>query len=172
MRIISENKNTTNKCRCFLKSSFVRVKRLFALAYLNKDKKAIKPGKYYLPKCIIKNYNVIINGKNFYGQPINSDKKRYKEIRKLTAGQGEYYTTGCLLDYDCIKNYYRLIAIDLSKQKELHADPKTSQQIEFNGKSKSSNNRIDENQFIFVLIIVEKIKEARLKLSQGSVTVF
>ena len=76
------------------------------------------------------------------------------------------------MDYDCIKNYYRLIAVDLSKQKELHADPKTSQQIEFNGKSKSRNSRIDENQFIFVLIIVEKIKEARLKLSQGNVTVF
>ena len=76
------------------------------------------------------------------------------------------------MDYDCIKNYYRLIAVDLSKQKELHADPKTSQQIEFNGKSKSRNSRTDENQFIFVLIIVEKIKEARLKLSQGSVTVF
>ena len=43
MRIISENKNTTNKCRCFLKSSFVRVKRLFVLAYLNQDNKAIKP---------------------------------------------------------------------------------------------------------------------------------
>ena len=48
------------------------------------------------PKGIIKNYNVIINGKNFYDQPIDSSIKQYKEIRKLATGQGEDYTTGCL----------------------------------------------------------------------------
>ena len=71
--------------------------------------------KYYLPKGIIKNYNGIINGKSFYDQPIDSDVKRFEEIRKLTMGQGEDYTTGCLLDYECIKNRYRLMVIDLSK---------------------------------------------------------
>ena len=64
---------------------------------------------------IIKNYNIIISGKNFYHQPIDSDIKPYKEITKLTAGQGEDYTTGCLLDYDYIKNYCRLIVFDLSR---------------------------------------------------------
>ena len=59
--------------------------------------------------------------------------KRYDEIRKLTTGRGKYYTTGCLLDYDYIKNHYRLIAVDLSRQKELDADPKAIQQIEFVG---------------------------------------
>ena len=44
--------------------------------------------------------------------------------RKLTTGQGEDYTTGCFLDYDYIKNHYRFIAVDLSRQKELNADPK------------------------------------------------
>ena len=62
--------------------------------------KQFKTRRYYLPKNIIKNYNVIINAKNFYGQAIGSDIKRHKEIRKLTTGQGEDYTTGCLLDYD------------------------------------------------------------------------
>ena len=76
---------------------------------------------------------MIISGKNFYHQPINSDIKRYKEIRKLTTGQGEDYTTGCLLDYDYIKNHYRLIAVDLSRQKEVDADPKAIQQIKFVG---------------------------------------
>ena len=57
-------------------------------------------------KVITKNYNVIISRKNIKDQPIDSDIKRYKEIRKLTTGQGEDYTTGCLLDYDYIKNYY------------------------------------------------------------------
>ena len=49
----------------------------------------------------------------FYDQTIDSDVKRYEEIRKLTTGQGEDYATGCLLDYDYIKNHYRLIAVDL-----------------------------------------------------------
>ena len=61
--------------------------------------------------------NVIINGKNFYDLAIDPDIKRYEEIRKLTTGQDEDYTTRCLLDYDCIKNHYRLIAVDLSRQK-------------------------------------------------------
>ena len=46
------------------------------------------------------NYKVIINGKNFYDQATDLDIKRYEEITKLTTGQGEDYTTGCLLDYD------------------------------------------------------------------------
>ena len=70
----------------------------------------------YIPKGIIKNY-VIINGKNFYDQAVDSDITQYEEIRKLTTGQGEDYTTGCLLDY-YIKNNYKLIATDLNKQKE------------------------------------------------------
>ena len=60
----------------------------------------------------MKNYNAIINRNNFYDQPINSDIKQYKEIRKLTTGQGE----GCTTEfYECIKNHYGLIALDLSR---------------------------------------------------------
>lgn len=57
-------------------------------------------GIYYLLKWITNNYYVIIikKNKNFYGQPIDSDIIRYKKLRKLTAGQGEDYTIGCLLD--------------------------------------------------------------------------
>ena len=69
---------------------------------------------YYLLKGITKYYNVIINGKNFYDQPSDSDIKRYEEIRKLTTEQDEDYTTVCLLDYDYIKNHCRLISVDLS----------------------------------------------------------
>ena len=56
---------------------------------------------------------MIINRKNFYVQAIYSDIKWYAEIKKLTTVQGEDYTTGFLLDYDYIKNHYRLIAVDL-----------------------------------------------------------
>ena len=66
---------------------------------------------------------------NFYDQAIDSDIKRYEEIRKL--GRGEDYTTACLLDYEYIKTHYRLIAIDFSRRKELDAHPKAIQQVEF-----------------------------------------
>ena len=57
--------------------------------------------------------------KTFIFNSINFDIKRYKETRKLIAAQGEDYTTGCLLDYKYIKNHYRLITVDLSRQKKL-----------------------------------------------------
>ena len=128
----------------------------------NDDIKRFKIQRYYLPKGIIKNYNVIINGKNFYDQAIDSDIKRHEEIKKLTTGQGEDYTTGYLLDYGYIKNYYRLIAVDLSRQKELIADPKAIQQIEFVGQLKivdDDYNAIDADgtQSMFILRILEKI---------------
>ena len=82
---------------------------------------------YYLPESIIKNFNVIINRKIFYGQAIDYDIKRYEDIRKLATAQGE----DVFLDDSYIKNHYRLIAIDLSRQNELDADPKAIQQVEF-----------------------------------------
>ena len=93
---------------------------MYALVNSNQDgdSKIFKAQIYYLTKYVIKNYNVIINRKNFYYQPIDSDIKRYQEIRKLITGQSEY-TTGCLLDYEYIKNHYRLIALDLSRQQAL-----------------------------------------------------
>ena len=69
--------------------------------------------------------------KNFFDQPINSMIKTYKNIRKIAAGQGDDYTTGCLLDYSYLKDHYQLIAIGLSKQQALDADPRAIQQINF-----------------------------------------
>ena len=78
-----------------MESNFVGVNRLFLLVYLNRDNdvKQFKTRRYYLTKDRIKSYNVIVNGKNFYDQPIDSDIKRYKEIRKLTIVKVEDYTT-------------------------------------------------------------------------------
>ena len=97
-----------------MESNFVGVNRLFVLVYLNRDNdvKRFKTRRYYLTKGRIKNYNVIINGKNFYDQPIDSDIKRYKEIRQLTTVKVEDYTTWCLLDYEYTKDHYRSIAVD------------------------------------------------------------
>ena len=82
-------------------------------------------------------HNQKLQLKIFYDQAIDSDIRRYEEIRKITTGQVEYYTIGYLLDYEYTKNHYRLIAIDLSRQKELDADPKVIQQIEFVGQLKN-----------------------------------
>ena len=80
-----------------------------------------------IPFGIIKNYHVIINGKKFYDQAIDSDIKSFKEIRKLSTRQCEDYTIRCLLDYEYIKYHYGLIIVDLSRQKELDTDLKTIQ---------------------------------------------
>ena len=66
----------------------------------------------------------MIDGNFFFDQPINSMIKIYENIRKITIGQGDDYTTGCLLDYTYFKKYYKMVAIDLSKQQVLDADPK------------------------------------------------
>ena len=107
---------------------------------------------------------MIINGKKFYDQPVDSDIKQCEEIRKLTTGQGKDYATGCLLDYQYIKNYYRLITADSSRQKELDADSKAIQQIEFVEKLKKldgAGNVTDSSndQFMIVLTILGKKKK-------------
>ena len=82
-------------------------------------------GRSYLPGGIIKNYNIIITEKNFFGQHNDYHVKGYKEIRKLATEQGEDCTTGCVFDYEYIKNYYWLIAVDCIKGKELNTDPRS-----------------------------------------------
>ena len=68
-----------------------------------------------------------VNGRNFYDQPINDLIKQYDEVGQVSTGQGDDYTTGCLLNQAYLKNNYRLIAPDLSKQQVLDADPRTIQ---------------------------------------------
>ena len=72
----------------------------------------------------MKDYHVMIDGRNLFDHPINNDLKTYDNIRKIATGQGDNYTTGCLLDYPYFKKYYNLIATDLSKQQKLDTDPK------------------------------------------------
>ena len=101
-----------------LDSSYQGVKRLFVLAYNNtagNDQVSIDSfKKYFLPRVKIENCNIEIDGKNFYDQPINDSIKQYDEIRKITAGQDDDYTTGCLLDFAYFEKNDRLIAADLS----------------------------------------------------------
>ena len=71
----------------------------------------------------------MIDGKNFFDQPVKNDKVTYENIRKITIGQGDDYTTGCLLDYTYFKKNYKMLAIDLSNQQALDSDPRAIQQI-------------------------------------------
>ena len=121
-----------------LDASFQEVNRMFVFAFDNTnngDNKVEREshGNYFLPRVNITNYNVLIDGRNFYDQPINDQIKKYDKIRKIATGKGDDYTTGCLLDYQYFKINYQSVAVDLSKQKELDADPSAIQQIEFYG---------------------------------------
>ena len=87
--------------------------------------------KFFLPRVDIKDYNVLIDGRNFFDQNISNDFKKYKELRKVMTGRGEDYTAGSLLNDDYWKNNYKLICCNLSKQKVLDDNPKANQQIEF-----------------------------------------
>ena len=96
---------------------------MFVLAYYNTESNnqvsIDSSKKYFLPRVKIENYNIDIDGRNFYDQPINDSIKQYNEIRKISTGQGNDCTTGCLLDFAYFEKNYRIIAADLSKVKAL-----------------------------------------------------
>ena len=138
-KVETKEVDAINLKRFPLDASFQGANRLFVLAFDNTNNGANRVErdshrKYFLPRVNITNYNVLIYGRNFYDQPINDQIKKYDEIRNIAIGKGDDYTTGCLLDYQYFKDYYQLIAADLSIQKELDADPIAIQQIQFNGK--------------------------------------
>ena len=119
---------------------------------------------YYLPNVEIKDYNIIINGENLFHKPIKDNKVTYENVRKIATGQGDDYTTGCLLDYQYIKDYYKMTEVDLSKQQALDADPRAIQQINFTANlDRAGNTRI--------YFIIEEAKETILDFSQGTVKV-
>ena len=135
------NNNEEKYIRELLDSSWQGVRRLFVLAYDNKegDNKVSADSyrKYFLPRVKIENYNIEIDRRNVYDQPINDSTKQYDKIRKLSIGKVDDYTTGSLLDFTYFEKNDRLIAADLSKQKALDADSRAIQQIVFTGKTKA-----------------------------------
>ena len=116
--------------------------RLFILAFEN-DTQRTSHSNYYPQNDEIKDYNITVNGENFFDQPIKNKKITYGNIRKIAIGYGEDYTTGCLLDYPYFIETYKMIAVDLSKQKVLDFDPKAIQQINFIGNlDRAGNTRV------------------------------
>ena len=108
--LLAQNQNLNH----LVETSFQGVNRLSVLAFENDDHR-ISTKRYNLPTVEIKDYNITINGENFFDQPIKNNKVTYENIRKIATGQGDDYTTGCLLDYSYFADTYKMIAVDLSK---------------------------------------------------------
>ena len=157
--LLAQNPNLNH----LVEPSFQGVNRLFVLAFEGDDNRTAHDS-YYLPTVEIKDYNIMINGENFFDQPIKNNKVTYDNIRKIATGQGDDYTTGCLLDYPYFADTNKMIAVDLSKQQALDADPRAIQQINFTANLDSAGNAR-------VYFILEEAKETILDFSQGTVKV-
>ena len=135
--------------------TFTNVNRLFVLAYQNFDDRQ-SYDEFYLPKVLVKDYNVIIDKLAFFDLPIKSEEEAYEKI--IDISRNNKYTTGNLLDYDYFKKYFKLIAIDLSKQQVLQENKDLIQQINFTGRLTEAAN---------VFIIIEKKEKIILEFSQN-----
>ena len=104
----------------------------------------------------------MINGENFFDQPIKSNKVTYENIKKIVTSQADVYTSGCLLDYPCFKDSGKMIAVDLRKQQALEADPRGNEEINLTANlDRAGNTRI--------YFILEEAKETKLDFSKGTV---
>ena len=114
-------------------ASFQGVNKLFVLPYGSgnniTDENSYR--RYFLPRIKVTNYNIEIDGRNFYDQPVNDSIKQYDEVRKISTGKGDDYIAGCLSDFPYFERNYKIIDADLSKKKALDADSRAIQQIIF-----------------------------------------
>ena len=157
--LLAQNPNLNH----LVEPSFQGINRLFVLAFENDDDRT-SDEEYYLPTVELKDYNIVINDENLFDQPIKNNKITYDNIRKIATGQGDDYTTGCLLDYPNFTDTYKMIAVDLSKQQALDADPRAIQQINVTA-------NLDRARNTRVYFILEEAKETILDFSQGIVKV-
>ena len=134
-----------NNLNILIDSTFTNVNRLFVLAYQTADDSQ-SFSQFYLPRVMVKDFNVILILKlAFFDLPITTEEEAYEKI--IDISRNNEYTTGNLLDYDYFKEYYKLIAIDLSKQQVLQENEDLIQQINFTGRLEEAAN---------VFIIIEK----------------
>ena len=141
-----------NNLNILIDPIFTNVNRLFVLAYEqggNNDRQSFS--RFYLPNVMIKDYNVIIDKLAFFDLPIKTEEEAYEKI--IDISRNNEYTTGNLIDYDCFKKYYKLIAIDLSKQQVLQENEELIQQINLIGRLD-----INDNARANIFIIIEKKK--------------
>ena len=147
-----------NNLNILVNPTFTNVNRLFVLSYATDDENYDRQSysQFYLPKAMVKNYNVIIDKLAFFDLPIKTEEEAYEKI--IDISRNNEYTTGNLLDYDYFKKYYKLIAVDLSKQQVLQENEDLIQQINFIG-------RLEEVANVF--IIIGKKENTILEFSQN-----
>ena len=145
------NQTKTNHLNHLIDPTFIKVNRLFVLSFENEEDRT-SFSKYYVPKVEIKDFNVLIDGKSFFDVPVKNKEEAYEKIMSISKNND--YTTGNLLDYDYFSKYYKLIAIDLSKQIELE-NPDLKQQINFIG-------RYARNEGVTMFSITEKSEETNV----------
>ena len=148
-------KAVNNNLKILIDPTFTNVNRLFVLAYQTTDDRQ-SYSQFYLPKVMVKDYNVIIDKLAFFDLPIKTEEETYEKI--IDISRNNEYTTGNLLDYDYFKKYYKLISIDLSKIQVLQENEDLIQQINFIG-------RLEETANVF--IIIEKKEHTVLEFSQN-----
>ena len=145
-----------NNLNILIDPTFTNVNRSFVLAYGQDNHDRQSFSRFYLPNVMVKDYNVIIDKLAFFDLPIKTKDEAYEAI--IDIGRNNEYTTGNLLDYDYFKKYYKLIAIDLSKQQVLQENKNLIQQINFIGRLEQAAN---------VFIIIEKKEDTILEYSQN-----
>ena len=146
---------TNNNLNILIDPTFTNVNRLFVLAYRTADDRQ-SFSQFYLPNVMVKDYNVIIDKLAFFDLPIKTEEEAYEKI--IDISRNNEYTTGNLLDYDYFKKYYKLIAIDLSKQQVLQENDDLIQKNNFIGRLENAAN---------VFIIIEKKENTILEFSQN-----
>ena len=144
-----------NNSNILIDPTFTNVNRLFVLAYQNADDRQ-SFSQFYLPKVLVKDFNVIIDKLAFFDLSIKTEEEAYEKI--IDISRNNEYTTGNLLDYDYFKNYYKSNAIDLSEQQALQENEDLIQQINFIGKLEEAAN---------VFVIIEKKENTILEFSQN-----
>ena len=143
-----------------INSSFQGVNRLFVLSFDHTNGRTRYKRNY--PAVVeIKDYDIVIDARNFFDQPVKNNLITYDNIQKIATGQVDVCTTGHLLDYNYFNNYYKMIAIDLSKQQALDTDPKAIQQINL-------TTNLDQDGITTIFFITEKTKETILHFFGGN----
>ena len=133
-----------NNLNILIDTTFTNINRFFVLECQNADDRQ-SFSQFYLPRVMVKDFNVIIDKLAFFDLPIKTEEEAYEKI--IVISTNNEYTTGNLLDYDYFKKCYKLIAIDLSKQQLLQENEDLIQQINFIGRLEQAAN---------VFIIIEK----------------
>ena len=157
--------NNNHNLNYLIDSTFTIVNRLFVLPFERIEENNVKKdyrdsfSHYYIPKVQIKDFNILIDGKNFFDLPVKNEEEAYE--KNIEMSNNNDYMTGNLLDFAYYKENCRLIAIDLSKQTKI----KDPQQISFIGKIEGQDNGVT------VFFIIERSEETTLDFSQNSVNI-